>query len=358
MKKINFSSGPAMLPRTVTESAAAAVLDLDGSGLSILEISHRGSAFTAILEETRHLIRTLLDLPDSYEPLFLTGGASTQFFMTAMNLLAPDEKAAFIDTGVWSAKAIAEARRFGRVDVIASSASEQYRFIPKSYTVPDDAVYLHFTSNNTIYGTQFHQWPVSEKNLVCDMSSDIFSRPFRIDPFGLIYAGAQKNLGPAGVTLVIVKKSWLDRIQPDLPAMLDYRTHVAKGSVYNTPPVFPIYVCLLTLRWLQAEGGLAAMETRNQAKAGLLYAEIDRNPLFSGQVAPEDRSLMNATFTITAPELEQAFVAHCARAGIVGIKGHRSVGGFRASIYNAMPQSGVERLIAEMQAFAHQYHFA
>lgn len=347
-----------MLPASVMQEASAAVLDLNGSGLSVLEISHRGAAFTAILEETRQLVRTLLKLPETHEPLFLTGGASSQFFMTAMNLLAPGEKAAFIDTGAWSAKAIKEARRFGAIEVVGSSASDRYRHIPKSYAVPDEAVYLHFTSNNTIYGTQFHQWPSVEQPLVCDMSSDIFSRRFQPERFGLIYAGAQKNLGPAGVTLVIVKRSWLDRLSPDLPTMLDYRTHVTKGSVFNTPPVFPIYVCLLTLRWLQGEGGIEEMEKRNQAKAESLYAEIDRNPLFSGQVAREDRSLMNATFAISDPKLETPFLDHCTKAGIVGIKGHRSVGGFRASIYNAMPRAGVERLVEEMQVFSHKYGFA
>lgn len=352
MKKHNFSSGPAILPPSVLQAAANACIELDNSGLSLLEISHRSDAFTAILEEATALPKELLGLDDQFEVLYLTGGASSQFYMVPMNLLPQDGLAAYIDTGSWSHKAIAEAQAFGQVDVIASSESSQFTFIPKKYQVPAQAGYLHITSNNTIYGTQYHRLPETEVPLVCDMSSDIFSRPIPTDRFGLIFAGAQKNLGPAGTTLVIVRKDMLNRVARHIPTMLDYRTHIKKGSAFNTPPVFPIYVSLLNLRWIKAEGGLGEMERRSREKATLLYDTIDELPVFQGTVAPEDRSLMNVTFRIEDPRLESAFLENCAAAGISGIKGHRSIGGFRASLYNAMPKSSVELLTQIMREFA------
>lgn len=352
IKKHNFSAGPAILPQSVFEEAAQAVLDFNGSGLSILEISHRSKDFEAVMAEAEALVRELAGLDDSYAVLFLSGGASTQFFMAPMNLLSDHEKAAYLDTGSWSSKAIKEAKNFGNVEVIASSKSDNYTHIPKNYQVPQDAVYLHVTSNNTIFGTQIHDFPKTGTPLVCDMSSDMFSRPFDASRFGLIYAGAQKNLGPAGVTLVIVKKELLGRTSRKMPTMLDYRTHVDGGSMYNTPPVFPIYVLMLTLRWLKNGGGLTAIEKHNQAKAKILYDEIDANPCFKGTVAREDRSLMNVCFLPENPDHETPFVDACKKAEISGVKGHRSVGGFRASIYNAMPQESVQVLVEVMRDFA------
>ena len=337
MKKHNFNAGPAILPDSVLEKAAASVIDLNGSGLSILEVSHRGADFTAIIERAEALTRQILDLPDDYAVLFLSGGASSQFFMTAMNLLDESGKAYYVDTGSWSSKAIKEARLFGPVEVLASSKDRNYSYIPKGYEVPSDGTYLHLTSNNTIFGTQFHEWPESPIPVVCDMSSDIFSRPIDLSRFDLIYAGAQKNLGPAGTTLVIVRKELLGRVNRQLPSMLDYRNHIDQNSCYNTPPVFPIYVCMLTLEWILEQGGLSALEERNRQKAELLYRQIDVNPLFRGVAETADRSWMNVTFVATDPEREKTFLKTCQEAGCVGVKGHRSVGGFRASIYNAMP---------------------
>jgi phosphoserine aminotransferase len=352
MKKHNFSAGPAILPDSVFDQAAAAVRDFNGSGLSILEISHRSAAFVEVLDKAVALVRELYQLSDEYEVLFLTGGASSQFFMTAMNLLASDAKAAYVDTGSWSTKAIKEAKLFGAVEVVASSKDQNYNYIPKGYSIPSDASYLHLTSNNTIFGTQYHEWPDTTLPLVSDMSSDIFSRHLPIDRFGLIYAGAQKNMGPAGTTLVIVRKDMLGKAERTIPTMLNYETHIAKNSSFNTPPVFPIYVSMLTMEWVIQQGGLAAMETKNKEKAELLYQAIDSNPLFKGTTAPEDRSLMNVTFVVEDASLEEAFLKLCAARGIEGIKGHRSVGGFRASIYNAMPLDSVKHLIAVMEEFA------
>lgn len=352
MKKHNFSPGPAILPAAILEQAAKGVLDLNDSGLSILEISHRSTAFTAIIEEAGHLIRTLLNVSDQYEVLFLTGGASTQFFMVPMNLLNESDTACYVDTGTWANKAIKEAKLFGKIEVLASSKEQQYTFIPKDYEVPASAKYLHLTSNNTIFGTQYHWLPQTAVPLVSDMSSDFMSRPIETERFGLIYAGAQKNVGPAGVTIVIVRKDLLGKVNRNLPSMLNYQTFAAEKSLYNTPPVFPIYVSLLTMRWIKERGGLAAVAKYNEEKAQMLYDEIDSNPLFVGTAAKEDRSLMNVTFLATKAEFEQPFLEACKGAGIVEIKGHRSVGGFRASIYNAMPKESVQVLVDVMRDFA------
>ena len=355
MKKHNFSAGPAILPDTVIQKAAAAVQDLNGIGLSILEISHRSPEFVKILENAVQLVKDTFSLPDDYEVLFLTGGASSQFFMTAMNLLDSSKKAYYIDTGSWSTKAIKEAQHFGAIEVLASSKDKNYAYIPEIGAIPSDGQYLHITSNNTIFGTQYHEWPETDMPIVCDMSSDIFSRAVPVERFGLIYAGAQKNLGPAGTTLVIVRKDLLGQVERSIPTMLDYQTHIKKNSAFNTPPVFPIYVCMLTLEWIKAQGGLAEVEKMNQDKASLLYQEIDSNPLFNGVAAEKDRSLMNATFVLKDDSLNDAFLQALNEANCSGVKGHRSVGGFRASIYNAMPKSSIEVLIQVMQDFANKH---
>ncbi|MGB3798581.1 MAG: 3-phosphoserine/phosphohydroxythreonine transaminase, partial [Lewinella sp.] len=293
MKKINFSAGPAILPTSVLEQASDAVREFDNGGLSILEISHRSKSFSNVLAETESLVREIAEIGEEYAVLFLSGGASTQFFYTAMNLLNPEETAGFLDTGSWSAKAIKETKLFGKVNVLASSKESNYNHIPKDYNVPEGLKYVHVTSNNTIFGTQLHNWPETSAPLVADMSSDIFSRRIPLEKFGIIYAGAQKNLGPAGVTLVIVRKDLLGTVERALPSMLDYRVHIKGGSTYNTPPVYPIYVMMLTLRWIKEQGGLEAMEKHNEKKAKLLYDEIDRNPKFKGTVTDEEsRSLM------------------------------------------------------------------
>lgn len=354
-KKHNFFAGPAILPPSVLEEASRATLDFDGMGLSILEISHRSAQFTAVMNEVVQSTKDLLGLPDDYEVLFLTGGASSQFYMTAMNLLNKDQSACYVDTGAWSTKAIKEAKLFGNVDVLASSKDKGFNYIPKGYTVPKDATYLHLTSNNTIYGTQMHSWPETDVPFVCDMSSDIFSRPIDVKRFGLIYAGAQKNLGPAGTTLVIVRKDILGKVNREIPTMLNYNTHIAKGSMFNTPPAFPIYVCMLTMRWLKEMGGIEAMEKHNQEKGALLYNEIDSNPLFKGAAAKEDRSLMNVTFTMNNPDLQDEFSALCKEANLMGLAGHRSVGGFRASIYNAMPKESIALLVSIMNDFGQKH---
>lgn len=354
MKKHNFSAGPAILPAPVLKEAARAVVNYAGSGLSLLEMSHRGPEFTAVIEEATQLVKDILGLPEGYHPLWLSGGASTQFFMAPMNLLNEGETAAYTDTGTWANKAIKEAKLFGNVEVVASSKESNYNFIPKKFKVPANARYLHITSNNTIFGTQLHKFPKVNVPLVCDMSSDFMSRPFDPTPFGLIYAGAQKNLGPAGTTLVIVREDMLGHVKRTLPSMLDYRTFIKEESMYNTPPVFPIYVSMLTMRWIKKNGGLVWMQRRNKAKAALLYKEVDDNPLFRGTTAREDRSLMNATFVMEEKyaALEKEFLTLCEANGIVGLKGHRSVGGFRASMYNAMPKSSVKVLVDVMQDFA------
>lgn len=354
MKKHNFSSGPAVLPAAVLKEAAKAAANYEGLGLSLLELSHRGPEFTAIIEEANALMKEIIGLPDGYHTLWLSGGASTQFFMVPMNLLNEGETAAYTDTGTWANKAIKEAKGFGNVEVIASSKEQNYTFIPKGYKVPKHAKYFHLTSNNTIFGTQLHKFPKSPVPLVCDMSSDFLSRPFDPTPFGLIYAGAQKNLGPAGTTVAIVREDMLGTVSRHLPSMLDYRTFVKENSLYNTPPVFPIYVSILTLRWIKKNGGLKGMQRRNKTKAAILYNEIDRNPLFRGTTAKEDRSLMNICFVMEEKyaSLEKDFLKEAEASGMVGLKGHRSVGGFRASTYNALAKNSVQALADLMADFA------
>jgi phosphoserine aminotransferase len=356
MKKHNFGAGPSILPAAVFEEGSEAIKDFGSTGLSILEISHRSKAFEQVVEESKALAAELFGLGSDYEVLFLTGGASTQFFMAPMNLLGEGESAGYLDTGSWSSKAIAEARLFGTVEVLASSKSTNYSFIPRDFEVPDHLQYLHLTSNNTIFGTQYHWWPSTSVPLVADMSSDIFSRPVDVSRFGLIYAGAQKNMGPAGVTLVIVRKDLIANAKRQLPTMLQYKTFADNNSLYNTPPVYAIYLSMLTMRWIKTLGGLQGVEILNRSKAGLFYSELDRNPLFKGVVsAVEDRSLMNATFKPTQPDLEKPFLELCATAGIVGIEGHRSAGGFRASMYNALPEESVQVLVEVMRAFEKQF---
>lgn len=351
MKKYNFSAGPAILPKSVFQEAANAVMDFNGLGLSLIEISHRSTPFQEVMDEAIGLVRELLDLPDNYVPLFLQGGASSQFGMVPMNLLSEDQTAGYIDSGRWSEKAIADARLYGHVSVLASSADDSYTHIPKIYDIPSGLRYLHITTNNTVCGTQFHKLPKTDTPLVADMSSDIFSKPIDIKRFGLIYAGAQKNMGPAGATLVVVDKEFLGKAPRALPNMMDYKNHISKQSMYNTPPVFSVYVSMLTMRWIKSKGGLETMKKRNEAKAQKIYQEIDRNPMFYGTTAKEDRSIMSPTFKLHNEELNGAFLALCEQNGCVGVKGHRSVGGFRASIYNAMEIEGVELLVNLMQSF-------
>jgi phosphoserine aminotransferase len=353
--KHNFGAGPCILPQEVFKQAAQAVLEWDQTGLSILEISHRTSEFEEVVAETERLVRSLLNVPAGYSVIFLQGGASLQFSMVPMNLLGDGQKAAYLDTGVWANKALKEAKLFGEVAVVGSSKEQNYTFIPKDYEIPKDAVYFHCTSNNTIYGTELHAFPKSPIPVVCDMSSDIFSRQVNVADFDLIYAGAQKNMGPAGVTLVIVKDEILGKIDRKIPSMLDYKIHIEGESMYNTPPVFSIYVSMLNLKWLKSKGGVPVIEQENLAKARALYAEIDRNPLFKGTCAVEDRSNMNICFVMENPELEKEFLKFAEDRDIVGIKGHRSVGGFRASMYNALPISSVHVLVDLMQEFAEKH---
>ena len=347
MKKHNFSAGPCILPQEVFGKASEAILDLDQSGLSILEISHRSKAFVDILEEARALSLELLGLENKgYQALFLQGGASLQFYMSAVNML--EKKGAYLDTGSWSAKAIKEAKLLGEVDVLASSSDKNYNYIPKDYKISSDADYFHCTTNNTIFGTQIKNFPKSDIPVVCDMSSDIFSRDIDFSYFDVIYAGAQKNMGPAGTTLVVVKEDVLGKVSRDIPTMLDYKTHISKKSAYNTPAVYAVYVSLLTMKWLKEQGGIKAIQEENEKKAKLMYSEIDINPLFDGFAAKEDRSTMNATFTLNKPELKDTFEKMLADAGINGLNGHRSVGGYRASMYNALPLQSVQVLVEVM----------
>lgn len=353
-KKHNFSAGPSILEPEVFAKASAAVKELDGAGLSLIEISHRSKEFVAIMERAQNLVRELLNVPDNYSVLFLQGGASLGFYMAAQNFLKEGGKAAYVNTGAWSKKAIKEARLVGDIDVIASSEDTNFNYFPKGYDIPADLDYLHLTSNNTIFGTQIKEFPTTDVPLICDMSSDIFSRPVDVSKFALIYAGAQKNLGAAGTTLHIVNNDLLGKTGRTIPSMLDYQVHASKDSMFNTPPVFAIYTCMLTLEWLAANGGVEAAQQRNQAKADLLYGEIDSNPMFKGVAAAEDRSPMNATFVLTDDANKEAFDTMWKDVNISGINGHRSVGGYRASMYNAMKLDSVQALVEVMQKFALQ----
>jgi len=354
MKKHNFSAGPSILPQEVLKKTAEAVINFNHLNLSLIEISHRSKDFIEVMENARSLVKELLNLPEGYSVLFLQGGASLEFLMTAYNLLKIDGKAAYIDTGAWSSKAIKEAKLLGEVDVVASSKDKTYNYIPKNYTIPTGIDYVHCTSNNTIYGTQIKEFPKTDALLVCDMSSDIFSRQLDFTQFDLVYAGAQKNMGPAGTTLVIVKDEILGKTGRKIPSMLDFQVHISKDSMFNTPPVFAVYTSMLTLEWLKNLGGIAAIEKLNEKKATLLYDEIDRNPHFKGFAAKEDRSLMNVTFNLTNENDKETFDKLWSEADISGLKGHRSVGGYRASIYNAMPIESVQVLVNTMQQLEKQ----
>jgi len=350
MKKHNYSAGPCILPQEVFEKAAQAVLNFNDSGLSILEISHRSKDFVAVMDEARALALELLGLQGKgYQALFLQGGASMEFLRVPYNLLKENGKASYLDTGTWASGAIKEAKAFGETVVVASSKEENYNHIPKNFEVPTDADYFHCTSNNTIFGTQMKSFPTTDIPVVCDMSSDIFSRQLDFSKFDLIYAGAQKNMGPAGVTLVVVKEGILGKTGRTIPSILDYEKHIKAESMYNTPAVFTVYTSLLTMRWLKNQGGIPAIEKINEAKAALLYAEIDRNPLFKGTAVAEDRSNMNATFLLNDGSHAETFDKMCKEAGISGLPGHRSVGGYRASMYNALPLESVQVLVDVMK---------
>lgn len=350
MKKHNFSAGPCILPQEVLKKASEAILNFNNGGLSLIEISHRSAPFVEVMENARSLVLELLGLENKgYSALFLQGGASLEFLMVPYNLMKEGGKAAYLDTGAWSSAAIKEAKLLGNVEVVASSKDKNYNYIPKNFTIPSDVDYFHCTSNNTIYGTQIKEFPTTDGLLVCDMSSDIFSRQLDFSKFDLIYAGAQKNMGPAGTTLVIVKDSILGKTGRTIPSMLDYQVHISKDSMYNTPAVYAVYVSMLTLQWLKDLGGIPAIEKINEAKAALLYNEIDNNPLFTGTAAKEDRSNMNVTFLLNDESLKAKFDAMWKDAGISGINGHRSVGGYRASIYNALPLESVQVLVDIMQ---------
>lgn len=348
----NFNSGPSILPKEVFEQASQAVLNFNNTGLSILEIGHRTSLFQAVLDEAVDSLKSLMALDSDHEVLFLHGGATTQFFQVPMNLLDDGATAAYLECGVWGSKPIKEAKLFGNVKVIASSKDKNYTYIPKDFVIPEDAAYFHYTTNNTIEGTQMHFVPETKVPLVADMSSDILSTVMDFNRFDLIYAGAQKNIGAAGVNVVVVNKNILGKVKRQLPSMIDYRKHIENGSMLNTPPVFAVYVCMLTLRWLKAQGGVAAIEKINDAKASLLYDTLDSIPVFKPTVSKEDRSKMNAVFIIENPELEKEFLELCKKEGMVGVKGHRSVGGLRVSLYNALPLSSVQSLTEVMKHFA------
>ena len=349
MKKHNFSAGPCILAESVLKQASAAVLNFNNDNLSLIEISHRSQSFIDVMEKAIRLVKELLEVPEGYSVLFLQGGASMEFLMVPLNLMKIDGKAAYTNTGAWAKKAIAEAKSLGEVVVVGDSSDTNYNYIPKGYEIPSDADYFHCTSNNTIYGTQMKEFPSVPTLMVCDMSSDIFSRKVDVSKFDIIYAGAQKNMGPAGTTLVIIKNTVLGNNGRDIPTMLDYNTHISKNSMFNTPPVFPIYVSMLTLQWLKDLGGVDAIEKINQVKAELLYGEIDRNPLFEGTAEKEDRSNMNVCFLLKDSSKEKEFNTLWNEAGVSGIKGHRSVGGYRASMYNAMPIESVQVLVNIMK---------
>ncbi|WP_296384802.1 3-phosphoserine/phosphohydroxythreonine transaminase [Winogradskyella sp.] len=346
MKKHNFSAGPCVLPKSVMEKASEAVLDFD-EGLSLLEISHRSKPFVDVMENARSLALELLGLEGKgYKALFLQGGASTQFLMVALNLL--EKRAGYLNTGTWADKSIKEAKIYDDIYEVGSSKAANYNYIPKGYDIPEDYDYFHCTSNNTIFGTQMKSFPKSPIPMVCDMSSDIFSRQLDFTQFDLIYAGAQKNMGPAGTTLVVIKEGILGKVSRKIPSMMDYKVHIGKGSMFNTPPVFPVYVSMLTLQWLKDLGGIKAIEEENDKKSRLIYSEIDLNPLFKGYSVKEDRSMMNATFTLENENLKETFEAMVKEAGINGLNGHRSVGGYRASMYNALTLDSVKALVEVM----------
>lgn len=350
MRKHNFGAGPGVLPEIALKKSMEAILDFNGIGMGVMEISHRSKDFEAVLQKAKSLVKELLNVPDTHEVLFLQGGASTQFAMVALNYL--DKKAAYLDQGAWSNKAIKEAKLVGEVNVLASSKDKNYSYQPKDYTIPTDCDYLHICSNETIHGTQVKNFPASPIPVICDMSSDIFSRPVDVSKFDMIYAGAQKNMGPSGVTLVIIKKDTVGKVNRVMPTMLNYKTHLENDSLYNTPPVFPILVCMHVLDWLKTIGGVSEMQKINQQKFDLFYGEVDSNPMFTGTAAAEDRSPMNACFLLKDPDLDEEFLAQTKAAGITGIKGHRSVGGFRASMYNALPLESVKVLVQVMKEFA------
>ena len=346
MKRHNFSAGPCVLPQEVLDKSAQAIMGYD-NGLSLIEISHRSKAFVDVMENARTLALELLGLEGmGYKALFLQGGASTQFLAVALNLL--EKRAAYLNTGTWSDKAIKEARIFDDILEVASSKDANYNYIPKGYDIPSDHDYFHCTSNNTIFGTQIKDFPDCDIPMVCDMSSDIFSRSIDFSKFGLIYAGAQKNMGPAGTTLVVIQEDILGKVSRKIPSMMDYKVHIGKGSMFNTPPVFPVYASMLNLKWLKNKGGIAAIEKENEKKAQLIYSEIDLNPLFDGFAAKADRSTMNATFTLNNDDLKESFDTMCQEAGINGLNGHRSVGGYRASMYNALTLESVQVLVEIM----------
>lgn len=351
MKIYNFSAGPSILPQVTIEKTAEAVKDLNGIGLSILEISHRTKDFQAVMDEVDALFKELLNIPEGYSVLLLGGGASMQFCMIPYNLM--ENKSAYLNTGTWASKALKEAKHFGEAVEVASSKDTIFNYIPKDYVIPTDADYFHITTNNTIYGTQLHKDLDSPIPLVADMSSDIFSRPIDVSKYGLIYGGAQKNLAPAGVAFVIVKDELLGKVSRSIPTMLDYRTHIKEGSMFNTPPVLPIYAAMHTLRWLKDLGGLSVMQKMNEEKAAILYDAIDNSKIFEGTAAKEDRSLMNVCFVMKDEykNLEADFLKYATDRGMSGIKGHRSIGGYRASIYNAMPKEGVQALVDCMKEF-------
>ena len=351
----NFNAGPSILPKEVFEEASRAILNFNETGLSILEFGHRTPMFESVVSEAMDLVRELMQLDDNKEVMFLHGGASTQFFQVPMNFLSKEKKAAYLDGGVWGSKAIKEAKLFGDVEVVASSKDRNYSYIPSGYSIPDNAAYFHYTTNNTIEGTQMQGIPSTSVPLIADMSSDILSCGMDFNRFSFIYAGAQKNIGAAGVNLVVADKDFLETGNRSIPSMMDYRQHVANGSMLNTPPVFAIYVCLLTLRWLKKIGGVAAIEKINNQKAELLYSTLESIPMFNLPVPPQDRSKMNAVFTMQDPALEKLFLARCKEEGMVGVKGHRSVGGFRVSMYNAMPLSSVVDITALIKDFANKH---
>ena len=355
MKNWNFGAGPSILPPEVMKATADACVDYNGLGLSLMEMSHRTKDFQAVMDEAQDLFKELLGIPEGYSVLFVGGGASLEFCMVPYNLL--EKKAAYLNTGVWAKKALKQAKLFGEVVEVASSAADNFTYIPREYTIPADADYFHITTNNTIYGTELREDLDSPVPLVADMSSDIFSRPVDVSKYALIYGGAQKNLSMAGVTFVIVKDEILGKVSRPIPTMLDYRTHASKGSMFNTPPVIPIYCALQTLKWIKAQGGVKEMERRAIERAELLYAEIDRNKMFRGTACKDSRSLMNICFVMADEykDLEKEFLAFAQEKGMVGIKGHRDVGGFRASCYNAMPLEGVKALVACMQEFEAQH---